>query len=56
MTVKELIAQLKEVDENLVVIVETTGIETGDKVDVDELADHIEYNDTEFYVVGDGNH
>jgi len=54
MTVKELIEELKKVDENLVVIVETTAIEHSMKVDRDELAEHIEYNDKEFYICGDG--
>ena len=54
MTVKELIEKLKEVDDNLVVIVETMGIENGEVVDRDELADHIDYNATELYICGDG--
>lgn len=54
MTVKELIEKLKEVDDNLVVIVETMGIENGEVVDRDELADHIQYNATELYICGEG--
>ena len=54
MTVAELIENLKKVDENLVVIVETTGEENGRKFDIDELAEHIEYNDTELYICGNG--
>lgn len=52
MTVGELKAKLKDVDDNLLVIIETVIIENGLPVSNDELVDHIEMNDCEFYLVG----
>ena len=56
MTVKELKEILKNMDDNLEVIIEVTECDEQDDDTVfyerNETVDHFEFNDTEFYLVG----
>ena len=49
MTVKELKEILSSMDENLEIVLEV--VDAG--VERNEIVDHVEYNDTEFYIVGE---
>ena len=51
-TVKELKEQLKNVDDSLELIIEMVVIEKGIPTERNELVDHVEINDKEFYLIG----
>lgn len=53
MTVKELKEQLKNVDDNLELIIEMVVMEKGMPTERNELVDHVEMNDKEFYLIGE---
>lgn len=53
MTVKELKERLKNVDDNLELIIEMVVIEKEMPAERNELVDHVEINDKEFYLIGE---
>jgi hypothetical protein len=53
MTVKELKEQLKNVDDNIKLIIEMVVMENGLPTERNELVDHVEMNGKEFYLIGE---
>ena len=53
MTVKELKEQLKNVDDNIKLIIEMVVMENDLPTERNELVDHVEMNGKEFYLIGE---